>query len=126
MLFVIGGMRQGQLDVAKKLLNSDDADAADCSFCSFEEPMSAEIIDGYHLLIKRMLKDGRDAYAYTESLLEANPDVCIVMDEIGCGVVPADPFEREYRETAGRIGCVIADRAESVYRVFCGIPTKLK
>ena len=126
MVFVVGGSGQGQLGVAKKVIKNDNTGVVDCGTCSYEEAGSAGILDKYHLLIRRMLKEGADPYAYTEKLMSENREVCIIMDEIGCGVVPADPFEREYRETAGRIGCIIAEGAESVYRVFCGIPTKLK
>ena len=46
----------------------------------------------------------------------------VIVTEVGGGVVPADPDERAAREAAGRL----AERAETVIRVFCGIPTILK
>ena len=50
----------------------------------------------------------------------------IVCDELGCGVVPMDAFERAWRERTGRIGCELAKQAEAVYRVTCGIGTRIK
>lgn len=46
----------------------------------------------------------------------------VISTETGCGVVPVDPAEREAREKAGRLNCLLAARAETVIRVFCGIP----
>ncbi len=50
----------------------------------------------------------------------------VLITEIGGGVVPADPEERAGREAAGRLGCLLAQRAERVIRVFCGLPMVLK
>lgn len=50
----------------------------------------------------------------------------VIVTEVGGGVVPADPDERAAREAAGRLSCLLAERAETVIRVFCGIPTVLK
>ena len=50
----------------------------------------------------------------------------MIATEVGGGVVPVDPAERAAREAAGRLSCLLAQRAEAVVRVFCGIPTVLK
>ena len=50
----------------------------------------------------------------------------VIVTEIGGGVVPADPKERAKREAAGRLSCLLAERADTVIRVFCGIPRALK
>ena len=50
----------------------------------------------------------------------------LAQKEVGGGVVPIDPAERAAREAAGRLACLLAQRAETVVRVFCGIPTVLK
>ena len=50
----------------------------------------------------------------------------IIATEVGCGVVPADAEERAAREAAGRLCCLLAQRADTVMRVFCGIPVVIK
>ena len=50
----------------------------------------------------------------------------VIATEVGCGVVPIDPAERERREAAGRLSCLLAERAETVVRVCCGLPQLLK
>lgn len=50
----------------------------------------------------------------------------VIATEVGGGIVPVDKDERAAREAAGRLACLLAQRAEQVVRVFCGIPTILK
>ncbi|WP_417341205.1 bifunctional adenosylcobinamide kinase/adenosylcobinamide-phosphate guanylyltransferase, partial [Evtepia gabavorous] len=45
---------------------------------------------------------------------------------VGGGVVPVDPVQRQNREAAGRLACLLAQRADRVIRVFCGLPQALK
>ena len=50
----------------------------------------------------------------------------VTITEVGGGVVPTDPAQRAAREVAGRLGCLLAARADTVVRVFCGLPLVLK
>ena len=56
-------------------------------------------------------------------LYQKNPELVIVTDEIGCGIVPMDPFQREVREQSGRVCTALAGKARRVHRVICGIGT---
>ena len=58
--------------------------------------------------------------------LAANYDIIILYTEVGSGLVPVDEKERTAREAAGRLSILLADEADEVYRVFCGIAKKLK
>ena len=50
----------------------------------------------------------------------------VIATEVGGGVVPVDAGERDAREAAGRLACLLAQRADTVVRVFCGLPMVLK
>ena len=50
----------------------------------------------------------------------------VIATEVGGGVVPMDAEERAGREAAGRLACLLAERADCVVQMFCGIPTVLK
>ena len=52
--------------------------------------------------------------------------VILICDEVGCGVVPVEPAQRARREAVGRLCCRLAERAERVERIFCGLPMVLK
>ena len=65
------------------------------------------------------------------------PKVCALADElaqydvvtateVGGGVVPIDPAQRAAREAAGRLACLLAERADCVVQIFCSLPTVLK
>ena len=48
------------------------------------------------------------------------------LERVGCGVVPLDPAERAWREEVGRLCCALAQKAERVERIFCGLSMVLK
>ena len=50
----------------------------------------------------------------------------VIATEIGGGLIPIDRKAREKREAAGRLACLLAERADTVIRVFCGLPRVLK
>ena len=50
----------------------------------------------------------------------------VIMNETGCGIIPADAEERKNREKAGRLSCLLAKRADTVIRVVCSLPQILK
>ena len=57
--------------------------------------------------------------------LAASYDI-VLATEVGGGVVPIDAAQRAARESAGRLACLLAARADCVVQMFCGIPTVLK
>lgn len=80
----------------------------------------------FHLWFREKLMEGRDAEKEVWKYLDEHPDCVVISDEVGNGIVPADAFEREYRERLGRILIEIARRAERVERVICGIGQRIK
>lgn len=58
--------------------------------------------------------------------LHFREDAVLIGDDIFCGVVPIDPVERAWREETGRYYGRISASAETVHRLFCGIPLQLK
>ena len=50
----------------------------------------------------------------------------VIATEVGGGIVPATAEDRAAREAAGRLSCLLAKKADTVIRVFCGIPTVIK
>lgn len=91
-----------------------------------ENPEHAEILNHFHLLVRRLVMEERDVWNYVEQILVVNPRITIICDEVGMGLVPADAFERNYREAVGRCCCMLAQRAERVERIVCGRGMKIK
>lgn len=135
MIFVIGGRLQGKKEfagmLAKKggedgLNQRGEAQAADGRTDPFEAALSAPLVFHLESYVRRAMEGGSDPYEFADRLMKANPEAILTADEIGYGIVPIDAFEREYRDTDGRICQRIATFSDEVYRVVCGIGTKIK
>lgn len=50
----------------------------------------------------------------------------LIAREIGCGVVPLSEKDRLWRELHGAALAKAAAKADSVIRLFCGLPERLK
>jgi len=125
MIMVTGGSFQNKTALALKLTGLSAEDVADGAECSENEALEAKGIRNYHTLVKRIFMSGSDPLAFTEKLCRTSAEV-VIMDEIGCGIVPIDKEERMIREAVGRCGCIIAENSTKVVRVCCGIPTIIK
>lgn len=123
MIFVFGGEFSGKGRYVNNTFSVDDIVEYDAPY---ERIKSAGAVRDFHLLIKKFMIDGKDIKEEINRIITDNPNIIIISNEIGCGVVPLDKFDREYRETAGRINCYLAERAESVIRVVCGIGVTIK
>lgn len=98
---------------------------------SLQTPPQQPVLNHLHLWVRRMVQeDPEHADLRMQTLLEEYlrlyPQAVILCDEIGCGVVPIDPQERQWRELTGRLCCQLAQKAQRVCRIFCGLPHLLK
>lgn len=129
MIMVIGGAYQGKFAYAKEMCVKNgfqDVHWIDGENCEMDEIFSCDGINHFHKYIERCLAAGGDVSNLAEQIKEKNPDLMIVTDEIGYGIVPIDPFLRQVREQTGRICTELAKDAKKVVRVVCGIPTTIK
>ncbi|MBS4907737.1 MAG: bifunctional adenosylcobinamide kinase/adenosylcobinamide-phosphate guanylyltransferase [Ruminococcus sp.] len=124
MEMIIGGAYQGKENYARR--SFPDITWKKGSELTDEELYQADGVLGFHEYIRKSLKEGRDLTDLARKLLEKNPDVILVGEEVGYGIVPADAFERQYREAVGRICTALAEGSSKVTRVVCGIGTVLK
>lgn len=61
-----------------------------------------------------------------EKIQERNPDLIVISNELGYGVVPIDAFDRKYRESTGRLCTQLAAKSRQVIRVVCGLGMVIK
>ena len=120
MKLYIGGAGHGQAELAAQETGLTP------ERCTPEHALIAPAVGEFHLLIRDILSAGGDSQAFARRLLVENPDAVVVCDEIGLGIVPAEAFERRWREETGRALCILAAGAQRVTRVFCGIGQVLK
>ncbi len=127
MKLVIGGTAQGKLEYV--LLKHDvQKNMVWDGVLPNDRELNGNIviINHLHQWIKNRMVSGGCPEDEIMSFLDCNEDCIIICDEIGNGIVPIDPFEREYRERTGRILVQLAMRAEEVERIICGIGQKIK
>lgn len=114
---VIGGAYQGKTSWAKKEFALSDSEISVCN-PDFPPDFSKRCISHYENYVAYCLKNNlRPETRFSD-------DKIIICDDIFCGVVPIDAFQRKLREETGLSLQKIAENAE-VTRIFCGLPQKL-
>lgn len=101
--------------IAEQVMNGEDV-------WHIDDLKHVHLVNHLHLLVKNMLEQGKQP----ASLLPHLQDKVIICNEIGGGIVPMDAKERQWREETGRLCCLIAQQAELVVRIQCGLPQVLK
>lgn len=107
MIFITGPLHSGKREYARLLLG-----------CTQEGLAKHAVWD-----VQELAAGCGDLPALAQTLAQ---NEVVIATEVGGGVVPTDKNERAAREAAGRLGCLLAQRADVVVRVFCGIPIYLK
>ncbi len=155
MIMITGGAFAGKLEFARAQFGLNEDEIVDGTDCAPEDVFTAKCIVHYERLIRRLMEaDGKgDLYGangadekteaastgggapknknlcpltFTDRLLCENPDAVVIMDEIGSGIIPLEKGERLWREQTGRAGCRIAEYADMVIRLCCGVPEVIK
>lgn len=124
MRIITGGAFQGKRAFADRLYPG--VEWTDGGSCDLDEIRTCRAVYGFHEFVKRWLKQEKSWEELASLMLEKNRGLILICDEIGCGLVPVDAFEREYRESTGRIMNALAEQAERVDRVVCGIGRRIK
>ena len=127
MKLVIGGTAQGKLEYALSAYDVQRNMVWDGRLPSETDDIERlVIINHFHQWAKERIMSGGCPEDEIMSFLDSHENCIIICDEIGNGIVPIDPFEREYRERVGRILVQLAKRAEEVERIICGIGQRIK
>ena len=126
MNIIVGGAYQGKLDYAKEKYNVNDDEIFTCNIDEMKIDFSKKVINNFHLFIYNQVKNNIDSLNFIKENINLFSDKIIISDDISCGVVPVDSTMRELREALGRSLAYLSKNANTVERIFCGIPTKIK
>lgn len=139
MIFITGGAGQGMRQFAMQQFGEQiTGDVVDGRVASWEEFKKAKYSIHLEMMIRRRLgekekeelkgQNGAESLEneMAEELFHACPQRIVITQEIGCGIVPVDAFERKYRELTGRICCQLAAASQEVWRVTAGIGQRIK
>ena len=122
MIFVIGPLFSGKQDYIMQALGWSETDFLEKAVRDVQNlaAEAAEAVETSHSPLddlQEKLRSLADRLSQKE---------VVIATETGGGVIPLDPLERRNREAAGRLSCLLAERAETVVRICCGIPQVLK
>ncbi len=115
---IIGGAFQGKTEYAIKKFNLQKGDIYEC-----KEDSAIDFSFKCFTHIERYIK-----YCLSNNIAEENvfpPNSVVICDDIFCGIVPIDSFERRWRERTGEYLQRLSSNAQEVIRVSCGIGTVL-
>ena len=132
MIFVIGGYSQGKTDYVKNRFITEEikfvegSELITDSKADFENTGKRIIINNINSLIANIINDGKNPEDAIKEIINDYPNAVIMSDEVGNGIVPIDKKERLIREKIGRVQCLLAEEAEEVIRVICGIGQRIK
>jgi adenosylcobinamide kinase/adenosylcobinamide-phosphate guanylyltransferase len=92
------------------------------------------IIDCLSFWVSNLIFEGRfdrpsilDLAEKTAKTLKKHQlDTLVVSNELGMGIVPADPESRNYRRIAGEVNQIFTAHCKEAFFVVSGIPVKLK
>lgn len=127
MKLIIGGYAQGKLNYVLQKYHLKKSIVCERTIAE-DAILQGEIviINHFHKWVKDCITKGKCPEEEVLVILKQYPDCFIISDEIGNGIVPMDAFEREYRERTGRILVDLANKAEEVERVICGLGQRIK
>lgn len=114
MILIVGGRGAGKREYAKRALGCSDEEISEGVLD--ENPVLAGLQD-------IVAKDPKGSAALLPLLIQKKAVIC---DEVGSGIIPMTQEGRETREAVGRLCIMLAGEAESVVRIVCGIPQKIK
>ncbi len=109
MIFVTGPLFAGKKSYIKNELGIGDE--------RFEEIAVWDVQD---------LSRGKNPNELKKLADELSKKTIVISTETGGGVIPMDENERKDRESAGRLSIMLAERADTVVRVVCGIGMVIK
>ncbi len=91
------------------------------------------VIDCLTLLVSNLILSGFKEKVIEKKIksalqiLSKSPVNCIIVsNEVGLGIVPDNKMARNFRDIAGRVNQIVADKADTVFFMVSGIPLKIK
>ena len=106
MIFVTGPLYAGKREYIQRALGLSDTEFSGAAVWDVQE---LALTESPEVLAERLSRKA-----------------VVIATEVGGGLIPVTPEDRVKREAAGRLACLLAERAETVIRVCCGLPQLLK
>ena len=97
---------------------------------SLKDPQSVILIDCMTLWLTNLVLGEKQLEAETNTIIQAlktaKPDIIMVSNEVGHGIVPENALARHFRDAQGTLNQALAKAASNVVFVIAGCPMILK
>lgn len=127
MILIIGGMAQGKLEYVKKTYQNKNLKIFEALLPVSEEENIVDFLVVHHLndwIRENGTKE--ECRQKLEACIKKFPNLIFISDEVGSGIVPLEKEERQWRDMVGALQVELAEKADEVVRVLCGMGQKIK
>ena len=125
MVLIFGGAYQGKVEFAKENFGVTENDVFICTEDT-EIDWSYKVIANLDQAFLKHVNEGKESREVLEENLDTLKDKILIVNDISQGIVPMERNLRDWREMTGRAMLYISKEADEVYRVFCGLGSKIK
>jgi adenosylcobinamide kinase/adenosylcobinamide-phosphate guanylyltransferase len=105
------------------------------NFITLEEPLllhkiikekESYIIDCLSMWIMNLLESTEDYRQILKEVLAIDATIIFVLNDVNSGIIPDNALSREYIDTSGIVGQIVAEGCDEVYQVMVGLQKRLK
>ena len=125
MVLIFGGSYQGKLEFAKETFGVSEGDVFTCT-TENDIDWSKKVLYNMDQAFLRHVREGKESREVLKEHLDELKDKILIVNDISQGIVPMERENRDWREMTGRAMLYISKEADEVYRVFCGLGSKIK
>jgi adenosylcobinamide kinase/adenosylcobinamide-phosphate guanylyltransferase len=79
-----------------------------------------------NIILAERLDVEAECRALVDSSARATATIILVTNEVGCGIVPENALARKFRDAAGRLNQMAAERAAEVHWMIFGVGLRIK
>lgn len=125
MILIFGGAYQGKLEFAKENFGVADEDVF---FCTQDTKIdwTKKVLYNMDQTFLAHVREGLESRDVIAEHLDDIKDKIVIVNDISQGIVPMERENRDWREMTGRAMLYLSKEADQVYRVFCGLGSKIK
>lgn len=134
MILYTGGKYQGKLNILLSETGLNDDEVLNLETMKIKSEIS-DNLSSYKAIayveeyIRKLSEENLEKDEIVNKVISLHKAInpkYIIVTEVGCGVIPIKKSERIFREATGEVTTYFAKHAEEVYRVVCGIKTRIK
>lgn len=126
MKLILGGYANGRTAYAMQNYQLTESDCFDAAAETLARWNGQRLILHAEQLVNPWLEQGKEPCTEILPWLERWQNAVLITQEVGCGLVPVTPQQRQLREAVGHFNRLLAECAETVERVCCGLGMQLK